>query len=91
MRQPFLWLAFFPTCLNLSYMRATLTISLPPVLRRDVSRAAKAQRVSESEFVRRAVQKQLWTDAFEETRRRLVPKARAKGLYTDEDVFNLVS
>ena len=72
-------------------MRATLTISLPPVLRRDVSRAARAQRVSESEFVRRAVQKQLWADAFEETRRRLAPKARARGLYTDEDVFKLVS
>jgi Arc/MetJ-type ribon-helix-helix transcriptional regulator len=72
-------------------MRATLTISLPPVLRRDVSRAAKAQRVSESEFVRRAVQKQLWADAFEETRRQLVPKARAKRIYTDEDVFKIVS
>ena len=72
-------------------MRATLTISLPPMLRRDVSRAAKIQRVSESEFVRRAVQKQLWADAFEETRRQLAPKARAKRIYTDEDVFKLVS
>ncbi|MBI3851609.1 MAG: CopG family transcriptional regulator [Verrucomicrobia bacterium] len=80
-----------PGCLNLSYMRATLTISLPPVLRRDVSRAARVQRVSESEFVRRAVQKQLWADAFEETRRRLAPKARAQRIYTDEDVFKLVS
>ena len=78
-------------CLNLSYMRATLTISLPPVLRRDVSRAAKGQRVSESEFVRRAVQRQLWTDAFEETRRKAVPRARAQGIYTDEDVFKIIS
>jgi len=84
-------LAFPPACLNLSYMRTTLTISLPPALRRDVSRAARIQRVSESEFVRRAVQKQLWADAFEETRRRLVPKARAKRIYTDEDVFKIVS
>lgn len=80
-----------PACLNLSYMRATLTISLPPPLRRDVSRAAKAQRVSESEFVRRAVQKQLWADAFEQTRRQLAPRARTQGLYTDEDVFKVVS
>jgi Arc/MetJ-type ribon-helix-helix transcriptional regulator len=78
-------------CLNLSYMRATLTISLPPMLRRDVSRAAKGQRVSESEFVRRAVQRQLWTDAFEETRRKIVPRARAQGIYTDEDVFKIIS
>lgn len=78
-------------CLNLSYMRATLTISLPPVLRRDVSLAAKVQRVSESEFVRRAVQRQLWTDAFEETRRKIAPSARAQGIYTDEDVFKMIS
>lgn len=78
-------------CLNLSYMRTTLTISLPPTLRRDVSRAAKGQGVTESEFVRRAVQRQLWTESFEATRRKLVPKARALGIYTDEDVFKLVS
>lgn len=61
------------------------------MLRRDVARAAKGQRVSESEFIRRAVQRQLWADAFEETRRRLVPQARAKRIYTDEDVFKIVS
>lgn len=58
---------------------------------RDISRVAKAQPVGESEFVRRAVQKQLWADAFEETRRRLAPMIRAKRIYTDEDVFTMVS
>jgi len=72
-------------------MRATLTISLPPMLRRDVSRAAKFRRISESEFVRTAVQRQLWTEAFEESRRQAVPQARAAGIYTDEDVFKIVS
>jgi Arc/MetJ-type ribon-helix-helix transcriptional regulator len=72
-------------------MRTTLTISLPPTLRRDVSRAAKARRISESEFVRNAVQRQLWAEAFEETRRKAVPRARAAGIYTDEDVFKIIS
>lgn len=72
-------------------MRATLTISLPPTLRRDVSRAAKSRHMSESEFVRQAVQRQFWMEAFEETRRQAVPQARARGIYTDEDVFKLVS
>ena len=72
-------------------MRTTLTISLPKALRRDVSRAAKSLGLSESEFVRRAVQQQLWDEAFEASRRALVPKARAKGIYTDEDVFNALS
>ncbi|HEX5400153.1 MAG TPA: CopG family transcriptional regulator [Verrucomicrobiae bacterium] len=72
-------------------MRATLTISLPPALRRDVSRAARNRRMTESEFVRNAVQRQLWAEAFEETRRKAVPQARAAGIYTDEDVFKIIS
>jgi metal-responsive CopG/Arc/MetJ family transcriptional regulator len=72
-------------------MRATLTISLPPSLRRELGRTAKGQGVSESEFVRRAVQQQIWTDAFDQARRVLLPKARARGIYTDEDVFKIVS
>jgi len=37
------------------------------------------------------VQHKLWLDAFDETRRKLVPKARAMGIQTDEDVFKIVS
>jgi hypothetical protein len=79
------------SCNNFSYMRATLTVSLPPELRREMGRAAKGQGVTESEFVRRAVQHELWLEAFNKARRVLVPKARAKGVYTDEDVFKIVS
>jgi metal-responsive CopG/Arc/MetJ family transcriptional regulator len=72
-------------------MRTTLTISLPQTLRKHVTRAAKGLGLSESEFVRRAVQQQLWEEAFEASRRALVPAARAKGVYSDEDVFKVVS
>jgi Arc/MetJ-type ribon-helix-helix transcriptional regulator len=72
-------------------MRATLTISLPQPLREKLTRAAKALGLSESEFVRRAVQQQLWDEDFEASRRALVPAARAKGVYTDEDVFKMIS
>ncbi len=68
-----------------------MTISLPPALRNEVGRLAKGQGVSESEFVRRAVQQQIWVVAFDKSRRILVPKARAKGIYTDEEVFKAVS
>ncbi len=61
------------------------------MLRREVSRAARSQHMSESEFVRKAVQRQLWMEAFEATRRKAVPQARARGIYTDEDVFKLIS
>jgi hypothetical protein len=85
-------LARQPACVKVSYsMRATLTISLPQPLRLSVARAAKSLGVSESEFVRRALQQQLWEEAFEASRRALAVKARARGVYTDEDVFDLIS
>ena len=72
-------------------MRTKLTISLPIPLRRKVTRAAKSLGLSESEFVRRAVQQQLWDEAFEASRWVLAPKARGQGIYTDGDVFRIVS
>lgn len=72
-------------------MRATLTISIPPQTRAELARAAKRRKLSESEFVRRTLQTQLWQDAFEESRRKLAARARAMGIYTDEDVFKHVS
>lgn len=72
-------------------MRTTTTISLPPTLQKDVAKAAKRNNVSVSEFVRRAIQDKLWEDAFDESRRMLMPQAQAIGIYTDEDVFKQVS
>jgi metal-responsive CopG/Arc/MetJ family transcriptional regulator len=72
-------------------MRHTLTISLPETLRQQLARAAESEQVSQSEFVRKAVQDRLWQDAFKAARREFVPKARAMGIYTDEDVFKIIS
>src|SRR5437762_9878302 len=82
----------FPTSvLECLTMRDTLTVSLPREMRREVARAAKRQKLTTSEYVRDAVRRKLWLDAFDETRRKLIPKARALGIYTDEDVFKIVS
>ena len=72
-------------------MRTTLTVSLPRKMRREIGQSARALHLTESEFVRRALQDRLWEEAFEASRRKLVPLARAQGIYTDEDVFRLVS
>jgi metal-responsive CopG/Arc/MetJ family transcriptional regulator len=72
-------------------MRDTLTISLPAQLRKQVARASRRRQLTQSEFIRRALQDKLWEDAIEESRRQLVPRARAQGLYTDEDVFRVIS
>lgn len=72
-------------------MRNTLTISLPAKLRQSVIRSAKKRKMSTSEFMRSAAQQKLWEDAFDESVRMLQPRARAQGIYTDEDVFKIVS
>jgi Arc/MetJ-type ribon-helix-helix transcriptional regulator len=68
-------------------MRETLTISLPKRLRRDLEKMARAEGVTSSEYVRRAIKADLFRRALRGARRELVPQARARGIYTDEDVF----
>ncbi len=72
-------------------MRTTLTVSLPKKMRREIGQSARALHLTESEFVRRALQDRLWEESFEASRRKLAPLARARGIYTDEDVFKRVS
>lgn len=76
----------------LSYsMRQTLTISLPEGLRKQVAKASQRNHLTQSEFVRKAVQDKLWEDSIDESRRLLAPRARTMGIYTDEDVFKIIS
>jgi hypothetical protein len=72
-------------------MRETLTVSLPGKTKRLVERAANESGLTTSEYVRLAIFRKLWQDAAVESRRAAVPRARAKGVYTDEDVFRLIS
>ena len=79
-------------CVKVSYtMRETLTISLPKELRRGLEKMAKAEGVTSSEYVRRAIKADIFRRTMRAARRELVPQARAKGLYTDEDVFQIIS
>ena len=72
-------------------MRETLTISLPKELRRNLDKTARAEGVTASEFVRRSVKVALFRRSLQAARATLVPKARAEGIYTDEDVFKTIS
>jgi len=76
---------------NLTAVRETLTVSLPGKTKRLVARLARESGLTTSEYVRMAIYRKLWADAVEESRRIAVPRARRKGVYTDEDVFRLVS
>jgi hypothetical protein len=72
-------------------MEEILTIRVPKGTRRRLERRARAENLTLSQYVRRALDTEALVGAFEAARADLVPLARAKGIYTDEDVFNIVS
>jgi hypothetical protein len=72
-------------------MRATLTVSLPGKSKQLVERAARESGLTTSEYVRLAIFRKLWQDAAQESRRVAIPRARARGVFTDEEVFRLIS
>ena len=72
-------------------MRETLTVSLPAKTKRLIARAASDSGLTTSEYVRMAIHRKLWQDAVTESRRVAVPRARARNVFTDDDVFKLIS
>ncbi len=72
-------------------MKSSLTISLPEDTERDLTEAATQDGVTKDEFVSKAVKMALWRRALRAARAELVPQARAQGIFTDEDVFKIIS
>jgi predicted transcriptional regulator len=75
----------------MSDMNETLSIRLPPELRRDLNRLCKRQRRPASDVAREALRRYIATEEFRALRRRLRPYAEAKGFLTDEDFFDAIS
>lgn len=72
-------------------MRATVTISLPKDVRRELDRVAKAEGVSRSDVLRQSLEGFLFARRLRQLRQRMMTRAQAQGVYTDEDVFSRVS
>jgi hypothetical protein len=72
-------------------MDEVLTIRVPKGTRRKLEKRAKSENLTVSQYVRRALEAEQLAGALETARADLVPQARAKGIYTDEDVFKIVS
>jgi len=68
-----------------------LTIRVPKGTRRRLERRARAENLTLSQYVRRALDTEALLGALEAARADLVPIARSKGIYTDDDVFRIVS
>lgn len=72
-------------------MEEVLTIRVPKGTRRRLERRARAEKLTLSQYVRRALDSEALLGALEAARADLVPVARSQGVYTDEDVFKIVS
>ena len=76
---------------NVVHMEEVLTVRVPRGTRRKLEKRAKAQNLSLSQYVRRALEMEELLGALEAARLDLVPQARSQGIYTDDDVFSVVS
>lgn len=72
-------------------MRETMTISLPPKIKSELDRAVHEEGLSRSDIVRESLRQYLFLRKFRALRAKMVTKAQAQGIYTDEDVFDRVS
>ena len=72
-------------------MRQLITISLPIAIKKELDALTTHEGISRSDIVRESLKEYLFIRRFRALRKRLVPKAQAKGIYSDQDVFDRVS
>lgn len=70
---------------------SAITIRLDPSLEEMLDKVCRETGRTRSQVVRDALRRQLTLQLFEEARRKVIPFAEAQGIYTDEDVFKIVS
>ena len=72
-------------------MRETITISLTEEIKAEVDEFTRENGLSRSDLVRQALREYLLIRRFRALRARMIPHAQAQGIFTDEDVFEIVS
>ena len=72
-------------------MRESISISLPENLKGEIDAFTRMEGISRSDLVREALREYLFVRRFRTLRHSLIPYAEAQGIYTDEDVFRVVS
>ena len=72
-------------------MQETITITLPEETKLVLDGVRRKEGLSLSELVSEAIKEYLFFRRFRLLRERVIPKAQAQGIYTDQDVFERVS
>lgn len=72
-------------------MDSILTLRLDNKLEKLLSKTARISGRKKSDIARDAIKRQLDLMAFDHIRQKLLPLAEKQGVFSDEDVFNMVS
>ena len=69
---------------------ATITLRVPDELDEALERQSQAAGVSKSDLAREALRRFLAVSELQRLRAKLVPRAQAQGIHTDDDVFRVL-
>lgn len=72
-------------------MGNTIIVSLSAEIRSALDEMTQAEGIPADRLVSQAVQEYIFFKRYRLLRDRMASKARAQGIYTDQDVFDLVS
>jgi metal-responsive CopG/Arc/MetJ family transcriptional regulator len=72
-------------------MQEIITVTLPEETKLALDDATRNEGISPSELIGEAVKEYLFFRRFRLLRERMIPKAQAQGIYTDQDIFERVS
>jgi len=72
-------------------MKQSVTVSLPEKISTDLKKIAKDEGLSKSQIVRDALQDYIFIKKFRALRSKMMAKAQAQDVFTDDDVFKNVS
>jgi predicted transcriptional regulator len=72
-------------------MSTTITVTIPRQMKTRIDRIAKREKIKKTDIVRSALNRYVGRMELDAIREVMIPEAQQKGIFTDEDVFKLVS
>jgi len=72
-------------------MKQNVTVSLPEKISSDLRKIAKDEGISKSQIIRNALEDYIFIKKFRTIRSKMMAKAQAQGVFTDDDVFKKIS
>jgi len=70
---------------------SAISVTLPSKMKSQLDRWSKKEQQKKGEIIRDALRQYFARKEFDALRSKMVPRAQKMGIFTDEDVFKLVS